>query len=217
MRPSHVFGMALIFGFCLLSIPPTNAESQIENNYTFKVFLEDEEIGQQRFVVLSNGSQTTVQIEAQFKVKFWFLTAYSYRHRNTEVWVEDCLRTIRSETDDNGTTFFVCGTYADSLLKLVTHEGARSLNGCVKTFAYWNSDFMGSPELLNSQTGEMNRITVNELGEELITVKNQPTPTTHYQIVAEKFSIDLWYDKRGEWVALESTTKDDSRLRYELQ
>nr|NIU12198.1 hypothetical protein [Phycisphaerae bacterium] len=92
-----------------------------------------------------------------------------------------------------------------------------SMNGCVKTFAYWNADFMASPALLNSQTGEMNRITVNELGQEVISVKNQPTRTTHYQVVAEKFSIDLWYAQGGEWVALESTTQDDSKLRYELQ
>ena len=78
-------------------------------------------------------------------------------------------------------------------------------------------NFLSSPFLLNSQTGEMNRVSVKDLGEEVIAVRTQPTPAIHYRLNAEKFSIDLWYSRDGEWVALQSTTENDSRLRYVLQ
>ena len=217
MQSPQIFCFALIFWLCMLLNPSMNALSNVDKTYTFRVFLEDEQIGQQRFIVSSNESQTKVEIEAQFDVKYWFITAYSYRHTNTEVWNGQCLQIIQAQTNDNGKTLFVNGTYAEHQLKLSTHAGTRTVDGCIKTFAYWDQNFLTSPFLLNSQTGEMNRVMVNKLGEEVISVRNQSTPAIHYQVIAEKFSIDLWYSSTGDWLALESTTENDSRLRYELQ
>lgn len=197
--------------------PMAYAQSSVDGTYTFKVFLDDKDIGRQRFLVSSSDGRTDVAIEARFDVKFWFITAYRYRHTNTEVWNADCLRRIRSHTDDNGETFFVHGTYADDRLTLVTHAGTTTVDGCVKTFAYWDHAFLSSPVLLNSQTGEMNRVTVTRVGDEVISVRGQSIEATHYRVVADKFSVDLWYSPRGEWLALESTTSDHARLRYELQ
>lgn len=216
MNSSRLMRLVLIVILCTLLSPLAYAQST-NQTYVFKVFLEDEEIGQQRFVVTPNGTGTKVEIEAQFDVKFWILTAYSYRHVNTEVWNGECLSMIRSQTNDNGETYFVHGTSSDKQLELVSHAGTRTIQGCVKTFAYWNRNVFFSPSLLNSQTGEMNQIELRNLGEDLISVRNQPTPAIHYQIDAEKFSVDLWYSASGEWLALQSTTEDDSKLRYELQ
>ena len=217
MRFSKQTGSFLVALMGLSIIPSLNVYAGVDSTYSFKVFLEEEEIGQQHFVVSSNKVSTTVQIEARFEVKYWFYTAYEYHHTNTETWNDGCVSQIRSETNDNGDTYFVQGSYADGRLTLVTQDGARTLDGCVKTFAYWDQEFLKSRSLLNSQTGEMNRVAVRNLGEETITVRNQPTAAIHYQLVAEKFSIDLWYAPGGEWVALQSTTEGDSRLRYELQ
>jgi len=217
MGMSRILGLTLTFGLCVFLSPSLQAQSNVPQSFNFKVFLEDEEIGVQRFVVSSNATRTEVQIEAQFDVKYWFITAYSYRHTNTEVWNGECLQMIRAQTNDNGKTFFVNGTYADNRLNLVTHAGSRNIEGCVKTFAYWDPKFLSSRTLLNSQTGEMNQVKVSLLGEEVISVRSTPTSATHYQVVAEKFSIDLWYSSEGEWLALQSTTENDSRLRYDLQ
>jgi hypothetical protein len=217
MNSWRIFTLALLLGFGALPSFSPGAQPGIDKIYTFKVYLEDEEIGQQRFVVSSNGTQRTVEIEAQFEVTFWILTAYSYRHTNTEAWNGECLSMIRSQTNDNGKAFFVQGTYKDNGFRLVTQSGSRSVDGCVKTFAYWDPEFLSSRSLLNSQTGEMNEVTVNNLGLEVISVRDRPTPATHYHIDSDKFSIDLWYSSKGEWLALQSTTENDSRLRYVLQ
>jgi hypothetical protein len=202
---------------CLGLSPMAYAQSGTDGTYTFKVFLDDKEIGTQRFVVSSSNGRTDVDIEARFEVTFWFITAYRYRHINSEVWDGGCLRRIRSHTDDNGRTFFVRGTHAADRLTLVTHAGTTTVDGCVKTFAYWDQDFLWSRSLLNSQTGEMNPVSTTRLGHEVIPVRGRSTNATHYRLVADTFSVDLWYSPRGEWLALESTTADNARLRYELQ
>lgn len=213
----RTFNIVLFFSlYGFLSIG-SSAQASIDHTYIFKVFLEDEEIGEQSFQVSSNEGETRIQIEAQFAVKYWILTAYSYRHTNTELWHGDCLNMIRSQTNDNGEKFFVRGNQTNTQMKLVTHVGMRNLEGCIKTFAYWDQNFLSSRALLNSQTGEINHVKVTKFGEEVISVRTRPTPATHYHIEAEKFSIDLWYTSNGEWVALQSTTENDSRLRYVLQ
>ncbi len=206
----------LVFLLCLagLSLPAWSATSQI---YDFKVFLGKDEIGRQRFDVSSEGERTQVRVDAQFKVTFLYITVYTYRHTNVETWEGACLREIRAETDDNGDSFFVNGPSRNGRLYVSTQDGDWSGDGCIKTFAYWNAGWITGERLLNSQTGELQPVSLRVVGEESIPVLGVQTRTTHRRIVTDKFAVDLWYDLDGRWVALQSTSKKGDTLRYMLQ
>ena len=197
--------------------PFEQAMATQQKDYNFKVFLEDDEIGKQRFVVSSEGERTQVEIEARFEVKFWVITVYTYEHNNLEVWEGECLREIRSKTNDNGESNFVRGTYENGRFQLTSHAGEQSVEGCLNTFAYWNPDLLQSDRLLNSQTGEIQPVEIRQVGQETITVRGTPTLTDHLRITSSKFTIDLWYTLDREWVALQSTTSNGKKLRYRLQ
>ncbi len=188
-----------------------------QQTYAFKVFLEDDVIGFQRFVVSTKGRRTQINVEAEFDVKYFFITFYTYRHTNVEIWEGECLKEIRAKTNDNGESFFVEGTSKGGTLRLQTHEGEQTLEGCIKTFAYWNPAWFQSRRLLNSQTGELQPVKVQTVAEETFTVRGVPTPTHHHRIISDKFTIDLWYTMDNEWVGLQSTTRDGKKLHYELQ
>lgn len=204
----------LLLCLASLSQPAWSATSQI---YDFKVFLGKDEIGRQRFDVSSEGERTQVRVDAQFKVTFLYITVYTYRHTNVETWEGACLREIRAETDDNGDSFFVNGILRNGRLQVETQAGDWSGEGCIKTFAYWNSEWITGERLLNSQTGELQPVSMRVVGEETIPVLGVPTRTTHRRIVTDKFAVDLWYTLNGRWVALQSTTKKGDTLRYTLQ
>ncbi|MGA6827571.1 DUF6134 family protein [Nitrospira sp. NS4] len=208
----------VLLGFltCLAS-PSQQAWSATPQTYDFKVFLGKDEIGRQRFEVASEGERTQVRIDAQFTVKFLYIPVYTYRHTNVETWEGACLREIRAETDDNGDSFFVNGNSRNGQLQVQTQAGSWSSEGCIKTFAYWNPEWIKGERLLNSQTGEHQSVSIRAVGEETISVQGVPTRTTHRRIVTDKFSIDLWYTLNGRWVALQSTTKKGDTLRYTLQ
>ncbi|MEO8325622.1 MAG: DUF6134 family protein [Nitrospirota bacterium] len=188
-----------------------------KKTYAFKVFLDDDEIGFQRFVVSTKGTRTQIEVEAEFDVKYVFITFYSYRHTNSETWEGECLQKIQAKTNDNGESLFVKGTSKGSQFQLQTHKGKQTLEGCIKTFAYWNPDWFQSSRLLNSQTGELQPVEIKTLGEESLPVRGAPTATKHHRIISDKFTIDLWYTMKDEWVGLQSTTQEGKKLRYELQ
>ena len=206
----------LVFLTCLASLSQP-AWSSTSQTFDFKVFLGKDEIGRQRFDVSSEGERTHVRVDAQFKVTFLYVTVYTYRHTNVETWEGACLREIHAATDDNGDSFFVNGTFRNGQLQVQTQAGNWSGEGCIKTFAYWNPEWITGERLVNSQTGELQTVSLRVVGEETIPVQGVPTRTTHRRIVTDKFTIDLWYTLNGRWVALQSTTKKGDALRYTLQ
>lgn len=209
--------VALLGFLTCLGSASQQAWSAASQTYDFKVFLGKDEIGRQRFDVSSEGERTQVRIDAQFTVKFLYIPVYRYRHTNVETWEGTCLREIRAETDDNGESFFVNGVVRNGQLQVQTQAGNWTGEGCIKTFAYWNPEWIKGERLLNSQTGEHQPASIFAVGEETIPVQGVPTRTTHRRIVTNKFTVDLWYTLNGRWVALQSTTKKGDTLRYSLQ
>ena len=175
----------------------TQAQGLTNKTYDFKVFLDDEEIGSQSFKVSTDGTRTQVDIEASFDVTYLYIPFYKYRHSNSEIWEGNCLKEIRSKTDDNGESFFVQGHGDNGQFQVQTKDGEASLKGCVKTYAYWNPDWFQSDRLLNSQTGELQPVKVSKVGEATISIRGTPTKAEHRRIVNEEFIIDLWYTKEG--------------------
>jgi len=193
------------------SVTASNGQS-----WNFRVYLDNKEIGQHSFQVTQNNNVTHVEIVASFEVSFLFFKAYSYQHSNYEVWSGECLHSISSRTDDNGKQYFVEGYIRDTVLFMHTVDGPNELDGCIKTFAYWDPDFLESESLLNSQTGEMVEVEVTDLGPDIIDISGKPVTGNRYRLESHDFSIDLWYSVNDrKWLAMESVTSTGSKLRYQ--
>lgn len=205
---------ALLF-LCLLM--STTAQAITGQEWNFRVFLEDREIGTHVFRVVEANGERRVESDARFTVKILFINAYTYDHRARERWNGECLIALDAVTDDNGEQLRVRGARNGSGFKLEAPRGRAELPGCVMPFAYWNPAMLQQPRLLNVQTGEWLDVRVETLGEETILVRNAPTLARRYALHNPKFRIDLWYLANGQWVQLESTTESGRRLRYLIQ
>lgn len=202
----------------LLLIVGTGAcEASELREWRFKVFLEDRPIGEQVFRLNEKGGRARLLTEASFDVKILFFTAYTYRHRNEEIWKDGCLERIESKTDDNGDAFRLLGEPVDDGFRVETSEFSATLPSCVRSFAYWNVDYLRAPKLLNSQTGEYVNVSVRALGEESLEVRGAPLRARRYALEGPDMRIDLWYSLDDEWVALESASKGGRKLRYVLK
>lgn len=207
-----------LVSFCsLFWFTTAMAFNQSPQQWRFKVFLDEQIIGYHTVTLNPDKSRATVQIEANFDVKFLFFTAYRYRHNNQEIWQNNCLQTIESRTNDNGDVFYVNGQRQQQGLTLQTHEGAQTLTGCVRTFAYWDPRLLQANRLLNAQTGEYLDVDITLIGDEPVIIANQTITARRYRLHAEDIEIDLWYSENMHWLGLQTTTESGHQLRYQLE
>ena len=185
-----------------------------EKEWNFRVFLDDREIGTHRVKMTPYEDLKQVSVNADFKVKFLFITAFSYQHHTEEVWQGSCLTDIQSSTNNNGENLFVRKLPDTANFKLVTHQGEQELQGCVRSFAYWDPDLLKADKLLNTQTGEYEAVEVIELGNSTIDIDGKPFEALHYRIAMQDKSVDLWYTYDKQWLALKSETEDGYQISY---
>ena len=185
--------------------------------WRFKVFLDDSAIGYHQFSLKQQAGIQTLHIKAEFDVKFLFINVYSYRHDNIETWNGDCLVTLSSNTDDNGDAVFVRINKQDDDQIIETPSGSTLVNTCLRSFAYWNPDLLKSGQLLNAQNGDLIDVDFIRIGTESLTFNDTRIPSDRYRLQGKDLEIDLWYSADKEWLGLQSTTENGSKLRYVLQ
>ncbi len=185
-------------------------------DWNFEVLLNDKPIGFHSFSLTGDSKRQTLTTEAQFDVKFLFINAFSYRHANTETWSDGCLDSINAKTDNNGDFLSVLGQRNGDALELAGEAGEQSFRQCVQTFAYWNPGILGSSRLLNSQTGELEDVSVVRESLDAIDVAGETVEAVRYRLNAKAGAITLWYsnDESRRWLALEAPAKGGRTLRY---
>lgn len=187
--------------------------------WRFRVLLDDDDIGHHRFHVRRTGDRTEVEIDARFDVRFLFFTAYRYRHENQETWRDGCLVGMRSSTRDGGDDLAVRGAATGQTFTVSAGGSTREIeSACVRSFAYWNPDLLTAGKLLNAQTGEWVEASLEQRGEERVTVGGREVAAVRYNLVLEVGVISLWYAADdGRWLALEAPARGDRVLRYQLE
>jgi len=187
-----------------------------DKNWEFKVYLDGDEIGFHNFSVVQKENHQEIYSSARFDVKFLFINAYSYEHDNVEHWRGQCLKSINAVTNDNGDKYNVSGQVDDDQFIVETLQDKNSYDSCIKTFAYWDPDFLTERKLLNSQTGEMIEVKSQFIGNEKMTYKGKATDARRYRLLGENLQIDLWYSDEDQWLALESLTEGGRVVRYAI-
>ncbi|MBT8066927.1 MAG: hypothetical protein KJO09_06770 [Gammaproteobacteria bacterium] len=185
-------------------------------SWQFDVSLDGKPIGSHSFEIQRQGTETILTTEASFDVKFLFVTAFRYRHQNTEVWRDDCLLSIDASTVSNGKEQVVRGTAKEDSFKLQSAGSSNTLPSCIQTFAYWNPSMLASTRLLNSQTGVYEDVSVTLEGRDEVPVAGNPVEALRYRLSAQTGDITLWYSADDNtWLGLEAPAKGGRKLLYQ--
>ncbi|MEZ5478995.1 MAG: DUF6134 family protein [Thiolinea sp.] len=204
----------------ILSLSALNL-SAAENSRTwnFQVLLDDKPIGTHQFQLRPRADGSLqVSSQARFQVRFLGFTAYGYQHDSQEYWRGNCLSKLTTTTNDNGKQLSVRGQRDSDGFTLQTQAERHDYPACIRSFAYWNLDYLRSPQLLNTQTGELIKVQLQALGRENIPVEDGETVSAlRYRLSGPDLQIDLWYSDQQRWLALESVLENNRRLRYRLQ
>lgn len=202
--------------FVLICLTANTGALAAEQEWRFRVFLDDKEIGTHDYVIRQRDDQVQVRSEASFEYRLLFVKLYEYQHENTETWSGNCLTAIDSRTDANGEPFVVSGELVDDRLVLNGSDGTSELKGCNWSFAYWDHSFLAQDQLINAQNGEVLDIEVSEPEIEEIEVRGALETARRYRLSAGEMKIELWYSQNGEWLGLETEARGGRKLRYVL-
>ncbi len=191
--------------------------------HDFEVFLDAKRIGSHLFEVTTLGTeQWHVKSEARFDVRFLGVTAFRYQHQANEQWQNGCLDSIQTQTNENGKLSAVSG----KSLRGARESASFKLEvppilleqDCVVTYAYWDPDrLLKQQALLNPQSGKLDAVRFETMGQETLQVGGKTVAATHYRLRGPELVIDLWYSPSGQWLQLESSTTSKRRLRYRLR
>jgi hypothetical protein len=180
--------------------------------------LNDKDIGFHEF----NVQNDTISNKAQFDVKLWFIPAYKYRHTATEVYKDNCLIQLESETQD-GADFFELSSLADSaFFKIKVNDKDYNHPACSQTFRYWDIQFTEQNLAINPQDGEIFKLSFSKDVDEEVKTKTNTFLANKFTLRAindqdEKFHIELWYEQNSKkWIKLKSYLKDDNVITYVL-
>ncbi len=190
----------------------------VGEEWTFNVFLDKSKIGKHTFTLDQNRQLTS---RAKFNVKVLFIEAYSYDHTAKEQWKENCLARLDANTTEDKVLTHIKGTKINEHFEVTDGKTIQTLPACTMTFAYWNPMILTQSKLLNPQNAEYLTTQFEKIGQETISVKGQPTETTHYKLKGNlngknKLNIELWYNNKNEWVALKSITPEGYIINYKL-
>lgn len=202
--------------FTIMLLAQAGAVLAAGQEWRFRVYLDDKEIGYHDFMLEEVGNQQSLKSEASFEYRLMLVKLYGYEHENTETWTDGCLTGIESKTDANGKPFQVSGSLEGNRFVLNSAAGEVELPSCNMSFAYWNPAFLKQDRLINAQNGEVLDIEVSEPERVEIEVRGVLQPAFRYQLGAGKMKIELWYSENQEWLALETEARGGRRLRYQL-
>jgi hypothetical protein len=203
----------------LLAWQPAQALSEAVDQgeeWQFRALLDDRDIGFHRFNLDRSGTRETIRTEARFAVKLLFVTAYEYKHQNTEVWQDGCLHSISANTNDNGDRYALQGMENKDGFQLTLNEQSGDFDaGCISSFAYWDPRIIDETQLLNAQTGEIKSVSFTFEGLDTVEYQGNLIPSNRYRLNMDDGGITLWYERdNGRWLGLETQTGSGRMLRY---
>lgn len=213
VKKTYLLASIMVFG-CMYQSASANSANPSEEQLAFNVYLDDRFIGNHEVRIVRNNNTKSVNVRADFDVRFMLIPVYSYNHESRELWKDGCVENIRTSTNDNGDDYFIKTTYTGNGLEIETNEGAKSLQGCVRTYAYWNPALLTSKRLLNTQNGKYQEVSITDLGINTLILNDLSLKARKYRLVSDDAIINLWYTDDMRWLALETETRSGALLRY---
>jgi hypothetical protein len=184
----------------------------------FDVFLNSRLVGSHQFDIETSDVRQYIRSTADFRVRVLGVPVYHYHHEAREQWFNNCLTRMDSKTSDNGKLLVVTGQQLRSGFQLSSPRNQTVGIACVASYAYWNiARLAGAPVLLNPQTGALDAIRLESLGEQTLTRNGRAEGARRYRLIGDKLAIDLWYSSAGKWIGLDSRVSGGRTLSYRLR
>ena len=166
-------------------------------------------IGDHQVVLQRDGEHLRASCRSRMDIRFFGFTVYRFRYDAEEVWDDAGLRTLSVRLDDDGEQSDIEGRREGERFRW-TVDGEVNREEAMPVFPtnHWNPDIVAQDRVLNTLTGNMNRVSV------------QPSATPSDYGEAREFSFEgelrlvTRYDPVGTWLGMMFEGRDGSTIEY---
>ncbi len=188
-------------------VPPSNSLS-------FSVWRKGSQIGEHRVSFRRQDDSLVVDVDIDLEVKLGFITVFRYTHRNTEVWRDNRLLALDSETYDDGNEFSLTVRQGGGGLVVDGLAGRFDVPADTLSSSYWNPETVYRSRILDTQRGYLMDVNTEWLGQETIEAAAGAIAANRYRISGD-LTMDIWYSDAGQWVKLDFAARG-ATISYRL-
>ncbi len=194
----------------------SKAFSLYGDRISFDVYRNDKRVGFHEVTFRAEGDQLVVDSTFELSLRFLGLFSYNYSYKSTEAWQDGHLQSLRAEIDDNGDSSTVVATPSGEGLQLTGPESQEIIPKGLFPTTHWNAGVIGSTQVINTITGQLNDVEMVDKGLNTIQTGNTTRPATHFAYQGE-LNTEVWYDGDGRWVKMRFPGKDGVMIEYRCQ
>ena len=199
MFPIAAGGLAVLGGLRLAKT--ARAAPAGTERLAFSVLREESTIGHHALTFWRKGEEQIVEIDIELQVSFGFITLFRYEHRNTERWRNGQLMSLNTQTNDDGTRYWVEAERAGDTLEVRTEGGVLSAPPDIVPTSYWNPRTVDQRTLLDTQAGRLLNVDISPLRRDPVATPKGQVDAQLYRMAGD-LNLDLWYGPKGEWIKL---------------
>lgn len=182
------------------------------NELRFDVERNGDVVGQHVVTFSRTDQGVKVNVRADIDVSVLFIPAYRFKFQSHELWRDGALLSMDASTNDDG-DYVTVKAQRDAIGLHVTSTVGEYEAPSLLPMSHWNAALLKGGVILNTMTGELVDLKVQDVGFDTVTTRNGPLRARHY-IYSGDLTGDIWYDSDGRWVRLRFAAKDGSIIDY---
>ncbi|MCG6867624.1 MAG: DUF6134 family protein [Gammaproteobacteria bacterium] len=182
----------------------------------FDILRNGKPIGEHELMIERMGSETHVVARSAIDVTLLGFPLYRMRYEARERWDEQGIRDLTVEVDDDGRETRIVGQRREDRFFWSDLDGREySVPMPVFPTNHWNPKVLETDRVLNTLTGQMNRVSI-ATDDDAIVRKTRSNADTELDVYRYEGDLNLqsWYDTNGLWHGLRFKGRDGSDIEY---
>ena len=183
------------------------------NTLVFDVIRKGDKVGTHRVDFRRDGGDIVADTTFDVTLRVLSLPIYEYKYTSTETWYDGTFGALSATTDDNGT---VSGTRVEKNGEDLLIDGPKGqATAPLGTFptTHWNSNVVGTDKIINTITGEVNEVRMEDRGIGVVAAGHGTLKARHFAYTGDLLT-EVWYDNDGRWVKMRFLGKDGTPIEY---
>ena len=182
----------------------------------FDVYREGKNVGSHVVEFRGDADDLTVISKFNLQIDVLFINVFSFNYSSEANWKRGILERLAVDVDDNGDRFTFNVRRESEKLIVVNRQNNFSVPIPLYPTNHWNVGVLNQQRILNTLTGELNKVKIIKKGMEKIETGRGKVNSIRYAYTGE-LETDIWYDHTGRWVGMQFMGRDGSLIKYVCQ